>query len=134
MQSAKAASRKSKKCWGSEEPSILIWGIFFEIITAARHGVDPLGMVYRILVGRSSGQMYFILVLIELTLITPLLYKATESKKWSALILAVTPLYLACYSVRHYYFIQRSDWIGRDSAAWLLYYYIGILVKKHGWE
>lgn len=67
-------------------------------------------------------------------MITPLLHKALESRKWSIFILAITPLYLTAFSVLHYHYIQRSNWIGRDFAAWIIYFYIGMLIRKYGWK
>lgn len=86
------------------------------------------------LTGKAQAQLYYILVLVELTLLTPLLMKAVDNIKISVLILSITPVYLLITSAYRYYTRAELSWMGRDFCAWIIFYYFGILVKRFGWK
>lgn len=110
----------------------LMWSVLY---TALNYDWDmDLGSVLMlVLSGRSSAQLYFILVLIELTFMTPLLKKALFSRNMSYLILAITPIYFCvfCYLQIHYK-TGSIWWAGRDCFAWISYYYLGMIYRKGG--
>lgn len=81
-----------------------------------------------ILLGTASPQLYYLLVLMQLILITPLLMKAIKSKNHfiNSVIIAITPLYLiiiAIISIRLNIQIPQCQTI---FFAWIIYYYLGI--------
>lgn len=86
------------------------------------------------LTGKAQAQLYYILVLVELTLLTPLLMKAVDNIKISVLILSITPVYLLITSAYRYYTRAELSWMGRDFCAWIIFYYFGMLVKRFGWK
>ena len=84
--------------------------------------------------GRAQAQLYYIIVLLELTLITPLLMKALANKKVSTVILSITPVYLVMTTGFRYLTGAEISWMGRDFLAWIIFYYVGMMVKRNGWK
>lgn len=91
-------------------------------------------IIYNLLTGRAQAQLYYILVLVELTLLTLLLMKAVDNKKLSILILSISPIYLLLTSGYRYCTGAELSWVGRDFCAWIIFYYFGMTVKRNGWK
>ncbi|SFG64978.1 acyltransferase [Oribacterium sp. WCC10] len=77
----------------------LIWSTFYALISFIRayvSGGELIGVVpfaVRIITGKSAPHLYYIVVLLQLTVITPLLIKCIESG-YSKILYAVTPIWL----------------------------------------
>lgn len=97
-------------------------------------GINLLHIFYDLITGRASAQLYYILVLVEFTFLTPLLMSALGSKKWSVFIISITPIYLLLCSGYRYYTGAELSWMGRDFCAWMIFYYSGMVVKHYGWK
>ena len=82
--------------------------------------------------GLSSQQMYFIIVLIELTLVTPLLIKASQLRFGFKYILpSISFFYLLLVYYQEFLIGEVHYAIGRNLIPWLLFYYIGIFMASH---
>lgn len=77
--------------------------------------------------------MYFIIVLIELTLVTPALIRLIETK-YKYLALTISPLYLIRVYYQEFYCGEVYFTIGRNLIAWLSFYYLGLLISKQGFK
>lgn len=77
----------------------LIWSTFYALISFIRayvSGGELIGVVpfaVRIITGKSAPHLYYIVVLLQLSVITPLLIKCIESG-YSKILYAVTPIWL----------------------------------------
>lgn len=111
----------------------ILWSIFYSVLSLT-DVLNPLRIIYHLITGRAQAQLYYILVLVELTLLTPLLAKAVDNKKMSVLILSITPIYLLLTTGYRYITGNELSWMGRDFCAWLIFYYFGMLVKRYGWK
>jgi hypothetical protein len=109
-----------------------LWTVFYSILSSPV-GLNPLRILYHLVTGRAQAQLYYIVVLVELTILTPLIMNALDSKKYSAMILSLTPIYLLLCSGCCYITGAELTWMGRDFCAWLVFYYVGMLVKHFGW-
>lgn len=109
-----------------------LWTVFYSILSSPA-GLHPLRILYHLVTGRAQAQLYYIVVLVELTILTPLLMNALDNKKYSAMILSLTPVYLLLCSGYCYVTGAELTWMGRDFCAWLIFYYAGMLVKYYGW-
>ncbi len=106
----------------------LCWSAFYAVV----NNLDSLQLgdcVKRIMTGRASVQLYFILVLVQLNLITPLLKRAIGSKAVSALILMASPAYFMFFNFLQLNCGFETDWKGRVFCAWVSYYYLGMLFR-----
>lgn len=111
----------------------IIWSTFYSVLSSS-DGLDPLRIIYHLITGKAQAQLYYIIVLLELTLLTPFLIKALDSRKWSVFIMSLTPIYLLLCSGYRYYTGAELSWMGRDFCAWIIFYYFGMLVKHYGWK
>ena len=111
----------------------ILWSIFYSVLNSP-NGFNPIEIIYNLITGRAQAQLYYILVLVELTLLTPLLMKAVDNKKMSVLILSITPVYLLLTTGYRYITGNELSWMGRDFCAWLIFYYFGLLVKHYDWK
>lgn len=93
---------------------------------------SPKGIAVNLARGTSSVQLYYLVVLIELTLLTPLLWRATNNRVVSIALLSVTPLYLIVVTLIQYAEGIPLSWKGKDFAAWITFYYLGMLVSQSG--
>ena len=111
----------------------ILWSIFYSTLSSTDL-LNPLRIVYHLITGRAQAQLYYILVLVELTLLTPLLIKVVDNKKISVLILSITPIYLLLTTGYRYITGNELSWMGRDFCAWIIFYYVGMMVKRNGWK
>lgn len=111
----------------------ILWSIFYSSLSSPVD-FNPIEIIHNLLTGKAQAQLYYILVLVELTLLTPLLMKAVDNIKISVLILSITPVYLLITSAYRYYTRAELSWMGRDFCAWIIFYYFGMLVKRFGWK
>ena len=92
--------------------------------------INWLGVIYRFIVGKSVTPFYYIIVLFQLTLLTPFLVKLVKEKGIiSKLLWLVTPIYLVY--VYAWNFMKGSSPRLYETLfpAWLGFYYLGIQVK-----
>lgn len=111
----------------------IIWSIFYSLINS-NGNISLSHIVYNLFTGRASAQLYYIIVLVELTFLTPFLMKILDRRKLSIVILFITPCYLLLGC--GYCYIKKVElaWMGRDFCAWIIFYYCGMLIKHYGWK
>lgn len=110
----------------------ILWSVFYSA-TSSDTKLNPLSIALYLISGRASEQLYYVIVLVELTLLTPLLVKSHDRCKLSIVILSITPCYLLLCSGYRYATGAELTWMGRDFCAWVMFYYFGMLVKRYGW-
>lgn len=109
----------------------IVWSVFYSVINGE---LNPINIMYLLVTGKAEAQLYYIIVLIELMLLTPLLINALDNWKLSVLILSITPIYLLLCTGYRYITGAELTWMGRDFCAWIIFYYTGMLVRRHGWK
>lgn len=124
----------------------VIWSLFYSGISLAKdihHGVRVywLGYTYRFIVGKSATPFYYIVVLIQLTIITPwLVHVVKESKTIKNLLWLITPCYLLYVYAWNFTTGSSPRLYETLFPAWFGFYYLGITVrcglklKCSGWE
>lgn len=112
----------------------LIWSVFLIIVASIINGNIPtvFNALFAVVTGRAAGPLYFIPVLIQLTIITPLLVKNMEVKWFRFLCFTVTPLYLFVMYVYQYSTKQQMPYYEIPFPAWFLFYYAGLYIKAKG--
>lgn len=87
--------------------------------------------IFNIILGKSSVQLYYILVLIQLTLLTPLFVKIIRKNNTilNFFILIITPIYYILILI----FSDINNFFALNYAtiflAWLIYFYIGLYIR-----
>lgn len=80
----------------------------------------------RILTGGASAQLYYVLVLFQLVILTPLFLHLLEKKVWRIILYSITPVHL---TIIYIFNIQVSPDIGPYGelfSAWLFFYLLGL--------
>lgn len=87
----------------------LVWSTFYTLLNVVflSGSVNVFEIIVKIIFGLSSGQLYFILVLLQLMIITPFLVNVIKNKKHANLLFFITPLYLLCIYLYACYFKER---------------------------
>ena len=124
----------------------VIWSLFYSGISLAKdihHGksIHWLGYVYRFVIGKSATPFYYIVVLIQLTIITPwLVHVVKESRTIKNLLWLITPCYLLYIYVWNLMTGSSPRLYETLFPAWFGFYYLGINVrcglklKCSGWK
>ena len=113
----------------------IIWSLLYsglELLKTVHSGneIHWMGFIYRFIVGKSATPFYYIVVLVQLTLITPWLVKIVKHNGIISRILwLVTPLYLM-YLYAWNYIVGISPRLYETLfPAWFGFYYLGIHVR-----
>lgn len=117
----------------------IIWSLLYsglELLKTVHSGneIHWMGFIYRFNVGKSATPFYYIVVLMQLTMITPWLVKIVKQNGVISRILwLVTPLYLM-YLYAWNYIVGISPRLYETLfPAWFGFYYLGIYVRC-GWK
>lgn len=104
-------------------------------IITSQEPISVLKTIAKIPLGLSSGHLYYILVLLQLTIITPFLIKVIQSnRKGSKVLFLVTPLYLLLLYVYNAVFKEQFLLYQTFFPAWFVFYYCGLWVKFKGYK
>lgn len=85
-----------------------------------------------LLFGRASGPLYFVIVLIQLTLITPVLIKCVNKKWCNYICILITPLYLVFMYIYNFKTKAQLPYYEVVFLPWFIFYYIGIYLNMKG--
>lgn len=117
----------------------MIWSLLYsglELLKTVHSGneIHCFGFVYRFIVGKSATPFYYIVVLVQLTVITPWLVKIVKQNGIGSKILwLVMPVYLV-YLYTWNYIVGASPRLYETLfPAWFGFYYLGIQVHC-GWK
>lgn len=113
----------------------VIWSLLYSGISLVKdlyNGVRVywLGYIYRFIVGKSVTPFYYIVVLIQLTTITPwLVHVVKESKTIKNLLWLITPCYLLYIYVWNFSMGSSPRLYETLFPAWFGFYYLGINIR-----
>ena len=101
-------------------PPYVVWSLAYALLL---QDSSVLGVLKALLTAGASAQMYFVAVHLQLTTLTPLLYRLL---KWRPLIAyAITPLSLAVYEALTIAGVALPI-LGRLFPMWLIFYVVGL--------
>lgn len=113
----------------------IIWSVLYSGLTLLRNlrsgqEIHWYVYVYRFMIGKSAVPFYYIIVLIQLTILTPWIIKIVEKNNcFSKLLWLVTPLYL-CYVYAWNFFVGTQPRLYETFfPAWFGFYYLGLYVR-----
>lgn len=114
----------------------LIWSSFYTLISVfAAGGNDHMkDSIFKLIFGLSAIQLYFILVLLQLAVLTPLLIKSIQGNRGTMVLFLITPLYLIV--LYGYAMIYDSQFVFYQTffPAWFIFYYAGLRLKINGYR
>lgn len=111
----------------------LIWSFSFFLYSTIK-GSNPLNtkrVIDVLFFGGAFFPLYFLSVMIQLKLLTPLIVKLHRKNQMNKiLLLGITPLYL-CILYFIYHTTGKQPWIyAQIFPAWFLFYYMGIFMRE----
>lgn len=113
----------------------IIWSLLYSAISLLKdihHGavIHWLGYAYRLIAGKSAAPLYYIVVLIQLTVITPWLVKIVkENKRVKNVLWLVTSCYLIYLYIWNFTIGESPYFYEILFPAWFGFYYLGIQVR-----
>ena len=113
----------------------IIWSFVYSgisIIQAIREGtqISKISYVCRFIIGKAATPFYYIIVLIQLTVITPGLIKIIKNnRKIDNILWFITPMYLVYIYIYNYIHGELPLFYETLFPAWFGFYYLGINVR-----
>lgn len=117
----------------------MIWSLLYselELLRSVHSGneIHWLGVIYRFIVGKSATPFYYIVVLMQLTVITPWIVKIVKRNGIISKVLwLVTPVYLVYLYTWNYRVGTSPRLYETLFPAWFGFYYLGVHVHC-GWK
>ena len=111
----------------------VFWSIVYEVL----HGImwekiNILAIIKRFILGQTAAQMYYIVMLLQLIIITPVLVKLAKKKTGKVLALMITVMYLIIVLTYHYIYKRSMPLYSVIFFGWFVYYYLGIYIRING--
>ena len=93
--------------------------------------IELVKILYRFIVGKAATPFYYIVVLLQLTVITPWIVKVIlgKNRKLKLLLWFVTPIYLIYLYTWNYLFGSQPKMYETLFPAWFIFYYLGLQVR-----
>lgn len=112
--------------------SFLVYGFSLRFMDGRKIDFDTYEIIKIIFFGGGAPQLYFLSVLLQLTLLTPLLIKLIRQNNRVADLVcwAITPLYVALMYLHDYVTGSRLPLYCALFPAWFGFYYAGMLVRE----
>ncbi|HEY9620102.1 MAG TPA: acyltransferase [Crinalium sp.] len=108
----------------------LIWSLAGIILLRNWHEVKPIEAAILLLTGQSVGPYYYIVVLLQFTLITPILIKSLTNRFLSAFIISLSPIsLLILYGINLFSDGLSFPWYALPCTIWIMFYYWGIYAR-----
>jgi len=109
----------------------LVWSLFYSAITVVKQGfhIDIIKIGLSIIEGKASTPLYYIVVLIQLVLITPWLIKCLKNKYLNIIAFLITPVWLVIMYSFTYITNQQIPHYESVFPTWFVFYYLGLYIK-----
>lgn len=113
----------------------IIWSLFYTMIKlltdiSKSESVELIKIILRLLTGRAAKPFYYIIVLLQLMILTPYLIKIIKKNGLvSRLLWFVTPLYLIFVYYINIFTNIRFVLITTLFPAWFIFFYLGLNIK-----
>lgn len=112
----------------------LIWTSAYglaEILQDPNSLQSPIVLLGKILIGSVAAHLYFIVVLIQLTILTPLLVRSA-AHRWGGLLFLVTPVFVAFMYGFAFQTGDLPELYNYYFPAWFAFYYAGLWIRIRG--
>lgn len=113
----------------------LLWSIFYSGINIVRdikdhQIIDWQNLIFKFIIGKASTQLYYIVVLMQLVLLTPVLIQLIrKSERKSIALYCITPIWLVGVYIYNIVNQERPMFYETFFPAWFCFYYLGIRIK-----
>jgi len=108
-------------------PPYLIWSITHAVIFPQ---YNPDNIIKKLFTGGTSMQLYFIIVLSQLIILTPIMVKTINNKVIKIFIFSITPITIICTYIYTFFTKQVFPYTFFPFTSWILFYYFGLLIRN----
>lgn len=139
-----AGRSKSPKDWhwvfrrlGLLLPAYLFWTIVFVLLFHRRDLIDPVKMMERLFFGTGIGIGYFVIVLVQMTFLTPLIDRVHKSYLHVLAMITLTVLGISFTYTMQLYEIEPFNTFPMSAlffAVWYPFYHLGYFAGKRDWN
>ena len=114
----------------------LFWSLFYSAINVVKQGVsvDATKITVDIIEGRAATPLYYIVILLQLLILTPILISCLKNKYLNLMAFSITPIYLIIIYTYIYVTKQQIRHYESVFPAWLIFYYLGLYIKINGFK
>ena len=98
----------------------------FSIIYNGKGGNFTYNFLKKLLTFSSAPQLYYIIVLLQITILTPLILKLLKNNKIKKILYLITPIYLLVYGILKIMFKIDIPYYQFYFFGWIIYYIIGL--------
>lgn len=110
---------------------LIMWSAFYSVVLfISNKNLGYKTVLKKFLTFTSAGHLYYLLVLLQLIIITPFLYKLLDNKKTKKILYLITPVYLIIVLVVNIICKTNVPYYQFYIFGWLLYYLIGLEKEK----
>lgn len=110
----------------------IIYSIFYTLIKTKLHFTEnAVVTLLKILFGMNAGHLYYIIVLLEFTLITPIIIRLINKNKTiiDVLLILITPIFLILNLIYNLLYNCLIPFYQYLPMSWFIYYYLGLVFK-----
>ena len=105
---------------------LLIFSFLYTIIGALKENWSVKESILRFITFKSEAHLYYVVVLFQLVIITPIILKVLEKKKIKIVLYAITPIYLIILGVLRIFVNTQIPFYQFLFCGWIIYYILGI--------
>ena len=111
---------------------LIVWDVIYTIVMLISKDMSFISVIKKLIISSAGYHLYYIYVLIQLFIITPILYKyiKIKNKFLKFLPLLITPIYCLVLEVLQLRFNIAIPLYNYWIFGWFTYYYLGILIKN----
>ena len=115
----------------------ILFTLFYTILGQYKQGIAAIatGFAKNLITTQAKMILYYLVVYMQLVLLTPLLVKIVKQKSraLSVSVLLIQPLFILCFyiGVVQGNILKEAPWYMMVFPMWILYYYLGLLIGNN---
>jgi len=110
----------------------LVWSVFYLVLQIQLgNSMSIRTIAYKLATGDAYIQLYFVIALLQLTILTPLLTRCMRNTYLNLVCLLITPVYLIWLYLYCFVYHQQFPLYLTLFPAWLIFYYLGMKLQRY---
>lgn len=105
---------------------LIIFSFLYTIIGVLKENWNLREAVLRFITFKSEAHLYYIVVLFQLVILTPGIFKLLENKKIKTILYTITPIYLIVLGILRIFVNIQIPFYQFLFCGWIIYYILGI--------
>ena len=111
----------------------VIWTILYSLIEFFCHH-NPNVTFQSVLLGTNAVQLYYLIVMMQLTLLTPVFFKCKDQKRLLIICILINIINGMIHEIYYYHYREEMPYDMHLFTCFIAYYALGLYMKKYGVE